>query len=77
MKTFRFKGIRQIEEDFIIEVDAETLEEAQSMIDEGDFDEFGHQQSYVDGSEEIEFDEEVGDDDSDDDDQEYDLGGSE
>ena len=80
MKTFRFRGFRSIDEDFTIDVDAESLEEAQKMIDDGNYDEYGHSQSYVDGSDEIEFDEEVEDDDDesdedDDDRDDYEMGG--
>jgi hypothetical protein len=73
MKTFRFNGVRTIDEFFTVEVQAESLEEAEKLIDEGDFDEFGHRQDYVDGSEEIEFDEEVVDEESDEDD-DFDYG---
>ena len=69
MKTFRFRGFRSIDEDFMIDVEAETLEEAQAMIDDGDYEEYGHTQNYVDGSDEIEYD---GDEDEEDDDDEDD-----
>jgi hypothetical protein len=66
MKTFRFTGLRTLDETFFIDVEAESLEEAQEIIDEGDgLDEYGHRTEYVDGSEEFEFLEEVGDEDDD------------
>ena len=58
----------------MIDIEAETLEQAQQMIDDGDYDEYGHSQSYVDGSDEIEFDEEVDDDDEGDEDDDEDGG---
>jgi hypothetical protein len=60
MKTFRFKGSRIIEETFLIDVEAETMEEAQSLVDNGDYEEFDHNHdSYGDGDE-IEFDQIIG-----------------
>ena len=60
MKTFRFKGERQYVEYFTIDVEAETLEEAQEIIDEGEYEESDHNHDFIGGSDEIEFDEIVG-----------------
>ena len=47
--------MRTLDETFLIDVEAETLEEAQQMIDDGDYEEYDHRTEYVDGSEEIEY----------------------
>lgn len=57
MKTFRFKGERQYVEYFTVDVEAETLEEAQEIIDSGEYEESDHNHDFIDGSDEIEFDE--------------------
>jgi len=57
MKTFRFEGKREYVEYFTIDVEAETLEEAQELIDGGDYEENDdHSQEFVGGSDEITFD---------------------
>lgn len=60
MKKYRFNGERQYIEYFTIEVEAESLEEAQEMVDDGDYEEFDHNQDFVGGSDIIEFDSVVG-----------------
>lgn len=59
MKTYRFKGERTYIETFLIDVEAESFEEAQEMIDEGDFEEYDHEQDFVGGSDSIEFEKEL------------------
>jgi hypothetical protein len=55
MKKFTFTGVRSLDETFYIDIEAETLEEAQEIIDEGDYEEYNHRTEYVDGSEEIQY----------------------
>ena len=72
MKTFTFQGLRSLDETFLVDVEAETLEEAQQKIDDGDYEEYDHRTEYVDGSEEIEYfgdDEDETDDDDEDEDE--------
>jgi hypothetical protein len=57
MKTYRFKGERQYIEYFDIEVEANSLEEAQELIDNGEYEEINHNQDFIGDSDEIEFDE--------------------
>lgn len=59
MKTFRFIGKRTYVEYFKVDIEAETLEEAKEVLNEGDFDEYDHQQEFVSSSDEIEFDKEL------------------
>lgn len=60
MKTFRFEGQRKYVEYFTVDVDAETLEEAKEIIDNGDYEENDdHEQSFLGGSDEIKFIEEI------------------
>ena len=40
MKTFTFQGLRSLDETFLVDVEAETLEEAQQKIDDGDYEEY-------------------------------------
>jgi hypothetical protein len=56
MKTFRFTGSRIVEETFLIDVSAETIEEAQNLIDEGDYEEFDHNHDLFGDGDKIEFD---------------------
>ena len=42
MKTYRFKGERTYIETFTIDVEAESLEDAQEMVDGGDYEEYDH-----------------------------------
>jgi hypothetical protein len=60
MKIFRFKGERQYIEYFAVDVEAETLEEAQEIIDEGEYEESNHNHDFLYGTDEIEFDQIVG-----------------
>jgi hypothetical protein len=55
MKTYRFLGERTHIEYFTIDIEAESLEEAQEILKEGEYDEYRHYQESVDGSEKIEF----------------------
>lgn len=59
MKTFRFQGKREYVEYFTIDVEAETLEEAQQMIDDGDYEESDHNQDFISDTDEIEFEKEL------------------
>jgi len=60
MKTFRFEGKREYIEYYTIDVEAESLEEAQEMIDNGEYeDNDDHDQQFVGGSDEITFDCEI------------------
>lgn len=59
MKKFRFKGERQYIEYFTIDVEAETLEEAQKIVDEGEYEEYDHNHDFIGGSDEIEFESEI------------------
>lgn len=56
MKTFRFEGKREYVESFIIDVEAETLEEAQELIDGGYYEEKDHNQDFIGDSDEVIFD---------------------
>jgi hypothetical protein len=70
MKTYVYKGERTYVEYFTVEVDAESREEADELIEGGDYEETGHYQDFVGDSDEIEFSHEVGDDDDEDTDEE-------
>lgn len=59
MKTFRFIGKRTYVEYFKIDVEAETLEEAKEIIEDGDYEEYGHSQDFIGNSDEIEFEKEI------------------
>jgi hypothetical protein len=59
MKTYRFKGERTYIETFTIDVEAESLEDAQEMVDGGDYEEYDHNQDFVGGSDSIEFEKEI------------------
>ena len=54
MKKFTFIGVRTLDETFYVDIEAETLEEAYEMLDEGEYSEYDHRTEYVDGSEEFE-----------------------
>jgi hypothetical protein len=75
MKTYVYKGERTYVEYFTIEVDAETREEADELVEGGDYEESGHYQDFVGDSDEIEFSHEVGDDDEGDEDDDDEDGG--
>jgi len=53
MKKFTFYGVRTLDETFYIDIEADSLEEAEEMLEEGDYEEYGHRTDYVDGSEEF------------------------
>lgn len=59
MKTFRFIGKRTYVEYFKIDVEAETKEEAEEIIEEGDYEEWGHSQEMIGSSEEIKYESEI------------------
>jgi hypothetical protein len=60
MKTFRFQGKREYVEYYTIDVQAESLEEAQQMIDYGEYEENDdHDQQFIGGSDDIKFSKEI------------------
>jgi hypothetical protein len=55
MKRFIYRGERTYIEHFNIVVEAETKEEADQMIEDGDYEESDHSQNFVGGSDDLEF----------------------
>ena len=53
MKKFTFYGVRTLDEIFYVDIEAETLEEAYEILDEGEYKEYDHRTEYVDGTEEF------------------------
>lgn len=77
MKTFIYRGERTYVETFIVKVDAETQDEADQMIEDGDYEEEGHSQEFVGDSDSLEFESMIvyDEDEDEEDDEHQELGG--
>lgn len=59
MKIYQFEGKRTCIEYYTIEVEAESFEEAQELVDNGDYEETDHETQCIDGEDSIEFIKEI------------------